>query len=42
MTELDKSGHCLCCSKRDRPERAARWLGLLVRAIYEIVWNWPW
>ncbi|WP_263456672.1 hypothetical protein [Streptomyces olivaceus] len=43
MTDLEKSeGHCRCCSRRDRPERTGRWLGLLIRAIYEIVWDWPW
>ncbi|MFI5726775.1 MULTISPECIES: hypothetical protein [Streptomyces] len=43
MTELDESeGHCQCCSKRERPERASRWLGILIRAAYEAALNWPW
>lgn len=43
MTELNESeGHCRCCSKRERPMRSSRWLGLLVHAIYEITRNWPW
>ncbi|MFE0453089.1 hypothetical protein ACFW2D_17750 [Streptomyces sp. NPDC058914] len=43
MTEQDKSeGHCRCCSKRDRPKRPSRWLGLVVHAVYEIVRIWPW
>ncbi|MEU7090098.1 hypothetical protein [Streptomyces achromogenes] len=44
MTEqYESEGHCRCCSKRDRPERAARWLGFLIRVAYEAVLNgWPW
>ena len=43
MTELNESeGHCRCCSKRERPNRSSRWLGLLVHVIYEIARNWPW
>ncbi|MEU3901948.1 hypothetical protein [Streptomyces sp. NPDC045251] len=43
MTELDESeGHCRCCSKRDRPKRATRWLGLLFHVAYEVARNWPW
>ncbi|MEU3027516.1 hypothetical protein ACPCBC_20520 [Streptomyces incarnatus] len=43
MTELIESeGHCQCCGKRDRPERVARWLGILVRVVYEIALTWPW
>ncbi|WP_275404130.1 MULTISPECIES: hypothetical protein [unclassified Streptomyces] len=42
MTDLDESeGHCRCCSKRE-PKRVPGWLGLLVRAVYEIAVNWPW
>ncbi|WP_369211121.1 hypothetical protein [Streptomyces flavofungini] len=34
-------GHCRCCSRRDRPYRAARWLGP-VYAIYKIAQDyWP-
>ncbi len=43
VTELDESeGHCQCCSKRERPERASRRLGILIRAAYEAALNWPW
>lgn len=37
-------GHCRCCSRRDSPYRAARWLGPLytLYTLYEIVRdNWP-
>ncbi|WP_276329148.1 hypothetical protein [Streptomyces tricolor] len=43
MTELYESeGHCRCCSKRGRSKRIPRWLGPVVRVVYEIVWIWPW
>ncbi|MFF8732774.1 hypothetical protein ACF073_40870 [Streptomyces sp. NPDC015171] len=43
MTDLiEFEGHCQCCSKRVRPERAARWLGILFRVAYEVAVNWPW
>ncbi|WP_276617083.1 hypothetical protein [Streptomyces sp. 196(2019)] len=43
MTAIKESeGHCQCCSERDRPERAARWLGILIRVVYEAALNWPW
>lgn len=43
MTEFDESaGHCRCCSKRDRPKRAAQWLGLMIRVAYEVARFWPW
>ncbi len=43
VTELDESeGHCQCCSRREQPERGSRWLGTLIRVIYEVALNWPW